>query len=415
MKKAFQKISTLNSKIRLYIISLGCPKNRVDSEYIASNFTHSDINVVDEPNKADLIMINSCGFIEEAVSESIDEVLNAVEIKKKTGAKILVAGCMVSRYKGKIEHQIPEVDFWFDTKDMPIEKTAGRLISTFPYGYIKIADGCDHRCSFCTIPSFKGNFKSISEDTVLSQAHLLLSKEIKELIIVAQDCSYYGRDNSGSLSSLLKKIDAIDGKFWIRPLYLYPTEITDELIDTIADSEKILPYFDIPVQHASSRLLADMKRGYDKQDIINIVSKIRSKTATAAFRSTLIVGYPGEKESDICELKQFLDEIKFDNIGVFTYSDENNLETDKNRVKKATKETRRADIMLHQQKRSYMINKKFVGKVVNCLADSQNIARDYRMAPQVDGKIHSSGMTAGKFYNIRIQKTDIYDLYGTVV
>jgi len=409
MKKVFQEISTLDSKTRLYVISLGCPKNRVDSEYIASNFAHSEINIVDKPDKADLIMINSCGFIEEAVSESIDEVLNAVEIKKKTGAKILVAGCMVSRYKGRIEHQIPEVDFWFDTKDMLIEKTAGRLVSTFPYGYIKIADGCDHRCSFCTIPSFKGNFKSISEDAVLSQAHLLLSKEIKELIIVAQDCSYYGRDNSGSLSSLLKKIDAIDGKFWIRPLYLYPTEITDELIDTIADSEKILPYFDIP------RLLADMKRGYDKQDIINIVSKIRSKTASAAFRSTLIVGYPGEKESDISELKQFLDEVKFDNIGVFTYSDENDLETDGNRIKKAIKEARMADIMRHQQKRSYMINKRFVGKILSCLADNQNIARDYRMAPQVDGKIHSSGMTAGKFYNIRIQKADVYDLYGTVV
>ncbi|NOZ83364.1 MAG: 30S ribosomal protein S12 methylthiotransferase RimO [Epsilonproteobacteria bacterium] len=415
MKKAFQEISTLDSKTRLYIISLGCPKNRVDSEYIASNFAHSEINIVDKPDKADLIMINSCGFIEEAVSESIDEVLSAIEIKKKTGAKLLVAGCMVSRYKGKIEDQIPEVDFWFDTKDMLIEKTADRLVSTFPYGYIKIADGCDHKCSFCTIPSFKGNFKSISEDTVLSQVHLLLSKKIKELIIVAQDCSYYGRDNSTSLSSLLKKIDDIDGKFWIRPLYLYPTEITDELIDTIAGSEKILPYFDMPVQHASSQLLADMKRGYDKQDIINIVSKIRSKITNAAFRGTLIVGYPGEKESDIIELKQFLDEIKFDNIGVFTYSDENDLETDKNRIAKPVKEARMADIMRHQQKRSHMINKKFVGKVVSCLADNQNIARDYRMSPQIDGKIHSSGMTAGKFYNIRIQKADIYDLYGTVI
>ena len=415
MKEAFQEISTLNSKTRLYIISLGCPKNRVDSEYIASNFTHSEINIVDKPEKADLIMINSCGFIEEAVSESIDEVLNAIEIKKETGAKVLVAGCMVSRYKGKIERQIPEVDFWFDTKDMLIEKTAGRLVSTFPYGYIKIADGCDHRCSFCTIPSFKGKFKSISEDTVLSQAHLLLSKEIKELIIVAQDCSYYGRDSSTSLSSLLKKIDAIDGKFWIRPLYLYPTEITDELIDTIADSGKILPYFDMPVQHASSRLLADMKRGYNKQDIINIVSKIRSKITNAAFRGTLIVGYPGEKESDIIELKQFLDEIKFDNIGVFTYSDENDLENDKNRIAKPAKEARKADIMRHQQKKSHMINKEFVGKVVSCLADNKNIARDYRMSPQIDGKIHSSGMTAGKFYNIKIQKADIYDLYGTVI
>ena len=322
---------------------------------------------------------------------------------------------MVSRYKGKIERQIPEVDFWFDTKDMLIEKTAGRLVSTFPYGYIKIADGCDHRCSFCTIPSFKGKFKSISEDTVLSQAHLLLSKGIKELIIVAQDCSYYGQDNSTSLSSLLKKIDAIDGKFWIRPLYLYPTEITDELIDTIADSGKILPYFDMPVQHASSRLLADMKRGYNKQDIINIVSKIRSKITNAAFRGTLIVGYPGEKESDIIELKQFLDEIKFDNIGVFTYSDENDLENDKNRIAKPAKEARKADIMRHQQKKSHMINKEFVGKVVSCLADNKNIARDYRMSPQIDGKIHSSGMTAGKFYNIKIQKADIYDLYGTVI
>ncbi|GMT44000.1 MAG: hypothetical protein IEMM0003_0819 [bacterium] len=171
----------------------------------------------------------------------------------------------------------------------------------------------------------------------------------------------------------------------------------------------------MPVQHASSRLLADMKRGYNKQDIINIVSKIRSKITNAAFRGTLIVGYPGEKESDIIELKQFLDEIKFDNIGVFTYSDENDLENDKNRIAKPAKEARKADIMRYQQKKSRMINKEFVGKVVSCLADNKNIARDYRMSPQIDGKIHSSGMTAGKFYNIKIQKADIYDLYGTVI
>ncbi len=412
MKKVFQKLLNSDPK-KLYIISLGCPKNRVDSEYLASKLMHSAVDVVSKPDQADLIMINSCGFVEDATAESIDEIFNAIEIKKRTGAKILVAGCMVSRYKDEITAKIPEVDFWLDTKTMPV--AADRLVSTFPHGYIKIADGCDHRCSFCTIPSFKGNFRSVDEKTVIEQASLLLSNGIKELITVAQDSSYYGKDCGGNFAALLKKIAAIEGKFWIRPLYLYPTEITDELIELIAASEKIVPYFDMPIQHSSSRLLKKMKRGYDKQDIIDIVSKIRAAIPDASFRSTLIVGYPGETDNDIEELKGFIKEIKFDNIGVFTYSDENNLETDKNRIDKKTKEARKKEIMLCQQNISYEINKTFVGKTVVCLAESDKSARDRRMAPQIDGKIYATGMRTGRFYTIKIEKADAYDLYGKLV
>ncbi len=409
-----QKISASGSVKKLYLISLGCPKNRTDTELIASNFLNDNAVVVNDPRSADMIMINTCSFITDAEDESIQEIFKAIEIKKETGAKIMVAGCLISRHLDIVK-KIPEVDFWLDTKDLWFSKPYVRTLqSTFPYSYIKIADGCNHLCSFCTIPSFKGKFRSIPIETVIKQAKQAISSGIKELILVAQDSSYYGKDGKRDLSYLLTLLEKIEGDFWIRTLYLYPTEISDSLIDTMNCSKKIVPYFDIPIQHTSTSILMSMKRNYNKAFLLRIISKIRKKINSASFRTTIIVGYPGETDRDIEELKLFLQEVKFDNVGVFVYRDENHLETDTNRVSKKYALIRKNEIMNLQKQISLNTNQNLIGKTILCLAESDTAARSYRMAPEIDGAIHADNMKAGKFYKLKIERADSYDLYGKI-
>lgn len=410
-----QKISASGRVTKLYLISLGCPKNRTDTELIASNLLHNDAVIVDDPLSADMIMINTCGFITDAEDESIEEIFKAIKIKKETGAKVMVAGCLISRHSDVVK-KIPEVDFWFDTKDLWFKNRAyvKTLLSTFPYSYIKIADGCSHTCSFCTIPSFKGKFRSIPPEIIIQQAKQAISSGIKELILVAQDSSYYGKDSRGDLSDLLTEFEKIEGNFWIRTLYLYPTEISDKLINTVSHSKKIVPYFDIPIQHASSSLLMSMKRGYNQKSLLDIILKIRNKISNAIFRTTIIVGYPGETDKNIEELKLFLQEVQFDNVGVFVYRDENHLETDANRISEKKALIRKNDIMRLQEDISFNINKDLIGKTLECLADSETTARSYKMAPQIDGAIHADSMKIGKFYKLKIDKADSYDLYGKI-
>ena len=439
--------------MKILFISLGCDKNLADSEEMLGLLTAGGHEITDDETQADAIVINTCCFIKDAKEESVEAILEMAEYKK-TGSchALIVTGCMAQRYQKEIIEEVPEVDAVLGTTSYGDivkaleEAVAGNHFEEFRdidylpdtgskrvlttgghFGYLKIAEGCDKHCTYCIIPKLRGKFRSVPMERLIAQAEDMAEQGVKELILVAQETTVYGRDLYGkkSLHILLKKLCEIRGIRWIRILYCYPEEIYDELIETIRDEKKICHYLDIPIQHASDRILKRMGRRTSKQELIDIVEKLRREIPDIILRTTLITGFPGETEEDHEELKEFVDEMEFDRLGVFTYSPEENTPAAEmaDQVPEEVKEERRDELMELQQEISYdrgqdRIGQELLVMIEGKVADeSAYIGRTYGDAPKVDGYIFvQTGelLMTGDFAKVRVTGALEYDLIGVL-
>ena len=439
--------------MKILFISLGCDKNLADSEEMLGLLTAGGHEITDDETQADAIVINTCCFIKDAKEESVETILEMAEYKK-TGSchALIVTGCMAQRYQKEIIEEVPEVDAVLGTTSYGDivkaleEAVAGNHFEEFRdidylpdtgskrvlttgghFGYLKIAEGCDKHCTYCIIPKLRGKFRSVPMERLIAQAEDMAEQGVKELILVAQETTVYGRDLYGkkSLHILLKKLCEIRGIRWIRILYCYPEEIYDELIETIRDEKKICHYLDIPIQHASDRILKRMGRRTSKQELIDIVEKLRREIPDIVLRTTLITGFPGETEEDHEELKEFVDEMEFDRLGVFTYSPEENTPAAEmaDQVPEEVKEERRDELMELQQEISYdrgqdRIGQELLVMIEGKVADeSAYIGRTYGDAPKVDGYIFvQTGelLMTGDFAKVRVTGALEYDLIGVL-
>ena len=439
--------------MKILFISLGCDKNLADSEEMLGLLTAGGHEITDDETQADAIVINTCCFIKDAKEESVETILEMAEYKK-TGSchALIVTGCMAQRYQKEIIEEVPEVDAVLGTTSYGDivkaleEAVAGNHFEEFRdidylpdtgskrvlttgghFGYLKIAEGCDKHCTYCIIPKLRGKFRSVPMERLIAQAEDMAEQGVKELILVAQETTVYGKDLYGkkSLHILLKKLCEIRGIRWIRILYCYPEEIYDELIETIRDEKKICHYLDIPIQHASDRILKRMGRRTSKQELIDIVGQLRKEIPDIILRTTLITGFPGETEEDHEELKEFVDEMEFDRLGVFTYSPEENTPAAEmaDQVPEEVKEERRDELMELQQEISYdrgqdRIGQELLVMIEGKVADeSAYIGRTYGDAPKVDGYIFvQTGelLMTGDFAKVRVTGALEYDLIGVL-
>ena len=439
--------------MKILFISLGCDKNLADSEEMLGLLTAGGHEITDDETQADAIVINTCCFIKDAKEESVETILEMAEYKK-TGSchALIVTGCMAQRYQKEIIEEVPEVDAVLGTTSYGDivkaleEAVAGNHFEEFRdidylpdtgskrvlttgghFGYLKIAEGCDKHCTYCIIPKLRGKFRSVPMERLIAQAEDMAEQGVKELILVAQETTVYGKDLYGkkSLHILLKKLCEIRGIRWIRILYCYPEEIYDELIETIRDEKKICHYLDIPIQHASDHILKRMGRRTSKQELIDIVGKLRKEIPEIVLRTTLITGFPGETEEDHEELKEFVDEMEFDRLGVFTYSPEENTPAAEmaDQVPEEVKEERRDELMELQQEISYdrgqdRIGQELLVMIEGKVADeSAYIGRTYGDAPKVDGYIFvQTGelLMTGDFAKVRVTGALEYDLIGVL-
>lgn len=431
-------------------ISLGCEKNLVDSEMIMGGLSDADFVITTELDEADIIIINTCGFITSSKEESINTIIDCLDYKEN-GAKIVCTGCLVQRYLDDLKKEIPEVDLWIpikdyyrfgellsslftdEIKDVKV-KMESRLISTPPYmAYVRVSDGCNNRCTYCAIPLIRGDFKSRKQEDIVLEVQDLVKNGYKEINLISQDLTNYGYDirrdtgKNVTLVTLLKEIVKIPEIKWIRMLYLYPDEITDELIEFVSNNSKILPYFDIPIQHASDKILKWMNRRGNQDFIENLINKIRSSIPHAIIRSTLIVGFPHESEKDFQILKDFIKKIKFNHLGAFTYSkEEDTLSYNmNNQVPEKVKNERLSEIMEIQRFISLDQNKKFLNNKYECVIESYDeetnkfYGRSYAFAPDdIDGEViidYDEEIELGKFYDVLIYDVDFYDIFGKVI
>lgn len=426
------------------IISLGCSKNLVDSEMILGLFNgKKEIKFTNKIKECDLIIVNTCGFIESAKAEAIDTIFECLNSKKEN-AKILVMGCLSQRYKKQLEKEIPEVDYFMgiseynkageiiskllngiELANKGIKETLKYSLTPNHYAYIKIAEGCKNNCSYCAIPLIRGTLVSKDKDIVLQEVKDAVEAGKEEIILIAQDTTAYGYDKNNDyyIHDLLKDILKTQAKS-IRMLYLYPDEITDDLIDVVANNPRIVPYFDIPLQHVNDDILKDMNRRGTKKEIINIITKIRNKIENAIIRTTFIVGYPGESEEQFEELCEFVKKYPFDCMGAFTYSKEENTRAfeNKNQVKEKTKERRLQQLMNIQKEISLSLNKKKINNIYKVRVEIYNpITKEYRgrsymSAPDnVDGYIYFTSdikLNIGELVDVKITEAKIYDLKG---
>ena len=439
--------------MKILFISLGCDKNLADSEEMLGLLTAGGHEITDDETQADAIVINTCCFIKDAKEESVETILEMAEYKK-TGSchALIVTGCMAQRYQKEIIEEVPEVDAVLGTTSYGDivkaleEAVAGNHFEEFRdidylpdtgskrvlttgghFGYLKIAEGCDKHCTYCIIPKLRGKFRSVPMERLIAHAEDMAEQGVKELILVAQETTVYGKDLYGkkSLHILLKKLCEIRGIRWIRILYCYPEEIYDELIENIRDEKKICHYLDIPIQHASDRILKRMGRRTSKQELIDIVGKLRKEIPDIVLRTTLITGFPGETEEDHEELKEFVDEMEFDRLGVFTYSPEENTPAAEmaDQVPEEVKEERRDELMELQQEISYdrgqdRIGQELLVMIEGKVADeSAYIGRTYGDAPKVDGYIFvQTGelLMTGDFAKVRVTGALEYDLIGVL-
>lgn len=440
-------------KIKVGLISLGCDKNRIDSEIILAR-VNSLFKITSDPKEAEVIIINTCGFIETAKQESIDTILEMAQYKQNGKCKILIAtGCLIQRYGDELKDLIPEIDMMFgvndyqkiaakiseklnlkdaDTQEMisysdqNINEGERILTTSGRTAYIRIAEGCNNFCTYCIIPKIRGRFRSRKMENVVDEAKKLADKGITELILIAQDTTMYGTDlyNKKSLHILIKKLSEITGIEMIRLLYCYPEEIYDELIDEIAQNEKVAKYIDIPIQHISNHILKLMGRKTTKEQIIEKINKLREKVPHIVIRTTFIVGFPNETEEDFKEIIEFLKEFKLDKVGVFRYSQEENTPAARmdGQIEEDVKFSREKSLMEVQKKISKDINSSKVGKVYRVLTEGFDgeyyHGRSYEMAPDIDGNIlfkSDKNIENGTFVNIKIVQNLDYDLLGVVV
>ena len=429
-------------KNKINVITLGCSKNVYDSEVLMGQLAANEINVEHESKKddANIVVVNTCGFIDNAKEESINTILEQAR-KKEEGAidKLYVTGCLSERYKPDLEKDISNVDEYFGTTDLPkLLKVLGadykheligeRLTTTLKhYAYLKISEGCDRPCSFCAIPLMRGKHKSTPIEQLVIEANSLAKNGVKELILIAQDLTFYGLDiyKKRRLADLLTALSDVNGIEWIRIHYAFPTGFPQDVLDVIRDNKKVCNYIDIPLQHINDDILTSMKRGTSHQKTDLLLKDFRAKVPNMAIRTTLIVGYPGETKANFQELKKWVQDTKFDRLGVFTYSHEENttafdLVDD---VPEAVKKTRAEEIMDLQSQISYDLNQQKVGKTFKVLFDRKEgdyfIGRTEFDSPDVDNEVlvkaHNTYIRLGDFANIKIEKADHFDLYGVVV
>ena len=426
---------------KVALISLGCAKNLVDSENILGLLLKNHYKIVSNKEEADILIINTCGFIEASKKESIDVILDNINHKQK----VVVTGCLVNRYIDELKKEIPEVDLWIPIRDYPrfnvLLKTLDkditnyeglnddyRLVSTGTYSaYLKIGEGCSNCCSYCAIPLIRGSYVSRPYESVINEAKKLANEGYKELIVLEQDTTRYGLDlkEKKTIVDLLKALVAIPGLEYVRLLYLYPDEITDELIELIAKEEKLTPYFDIPIQHSEDTILKAMNRRGDKAYLTSLFNKIWNKIPNAILRTTVMVGFPGETEKDFNNLMQFISDIKFDHLGAFKYSKEEGTTSYNfpHQVRESTKQRRLDALMELQQKISYEQNKKHIDEIMTGLVVGKEngyyLLRSYYNAPDdVDGKILFSSpkeLKEGDKVKVLIKESYVYDLYGVLI
>ena len=428
---------------KIGIVSLGCMKNLVDSENILGLFDRNGYEITNDPSDADIILINTCGFIESSKKESIENILEMLNY----GKKVVVTGCLAERYLEDLKKEIPEVDLYipireyshFNEKlyvlDKSIDPSLGvddeyRIVSTGPYSaYLKIGEGCDNRCSYCAIPLIRGGFVSRDYDAIIKEAKELAASGIKEIVVLEQDTTKYGidfKDKKVNIVDLLKGLLEIKELKYIRLLYLYPDEISDELIELMGKESRLTPYFDIPIQHSETHILKDMYRRGDKEFLRNLFAKIRTKVPNAILRTTLMVGFPGETEEDINNLLEFMEEVKFDHLGAFTYSQEEGTPAALfvNQIDEEVKKKRLARVMRKQQKISYIQNKKHIGEVMTGLVIGRDehgnyLLRSHWNAPDdVDGKIFFTSkeeLSNGDIVKVKITDAFVYDLMGEMI
>ena len=421
------------------IISLGCAKNLVDSEILLGGLHKSDVAVTDNPENADTIIINTCGFLDIAREESIDTILQAAELKK-TGrpSELVVMGCLSERYPEELTSEVPDIDQIFGSNDhrQIISFLTGKdfskddplffrsLMTPNHYAYIKIAEGCDNVCSFCSIPIMRGLQKSRTIPAIMEEAIRLAENGTKELLVIAQDSTSYGwdLDQKVYLSDLLKNLNRVDGIEWIRVHYAHPAHLSQRIIDSIADSDKVCNYLDMPVQHASDNILKSMKRGLNQQGIRDRINRLRDASPGIAIRTTLIVGYPGETEEDFTELFNFVKDIRFDRLGVFTYSEEEGTSAahlDDN-IPQEVKNDRKNQIIELQHDISLARNESFIGKNIRVLVDQTEnnigVGRTEYDSPEIDNIVQIEGkVSRGEFVNIIVNGANEYELIGKPV
>ena len=424
---------------KVNIISLGCAKNLVDSEILLGGLNKSDLVITKQPEDAESIIINTCGFLDIAREESIDTILQAAELKKTGNLKeLVVMGCLSERFPDEIAKEIPEVDRIFGSNDhrQIVSFITGKdyskddplffrsLMTPNHYSYIKIAEGCDNGCSFCSIPIMRGMQKSRTISAIMEEAERLANNGTKELLVIAQDSTSYGWDlpEKVYLSDLLNSLNTINNIEWIRLHYAHPAHLSQRIIDSLALSEKVCKYIDMPVQHASDSVLKSMKRGLNQKGIRDRINRLRKAVPDIAIRTTLIVGYPGETEEDFKTLYEFVEDVKFDRLGVFTYSEEEGTGAallDDN-VPEEIKHKRKNDIIELQHDISLNRNESFIGKTIKVLVDESEknigVGRTEFDSPEIDNIVNIKGnVSKGSFVNIKIDSANEYELIGSPV
>ena len=433
-----------------YIQRLGCPKNDVDAEYIAGFLQKQNLTEVFEPEAADLLIVNSCGFIQEAKEESIGAVLSLAGIKKKAagGKKLVITGCLSQRYATELAADLPELDGVFGLNDFTEIKrlfhtTEDRIIARrdnpdqyfafdFPrslrpgeaFAYLKISDGCDNRCSYCAIPDIRGHFRSRTIESICEEAEYLLANGKRELILVSQESTAYGRDIYGKprLIELLDRISSLEGDFWIRLMYMHPARLENELVDYMIDNRKICNYFDLPLQHINDELLRRMGRKVSRRQIEALLDKIRAGKEPVAIRTNFIVGFPGESEDQFEELCRFVEERRFDRLGAFPYSAEEGTPaaTLPGQIDEQVKEERYDSLMRLQQQIAFENNDDFIGRRLDIIVDGideesgETVGRTRFDAPEIDQtvRLKTDDAAPGEIIAVRITGNDGYDLLG---
>ncbi len=444
----------MNSVFKVHFVSLGCDKNLADSEYMLGVLRIRGYAFTDDVNEADAVVVNTCSFILDAKEESINTILEMVELKKAGKIKaIVVAGCLAQRYRDEMKDEIPEVDglvgvtatesiadaldralqgekpAFFKDISAPMPEYGGERILTTGghYAYLKIAEGCDKHCTYCAIPRIRGQYRSVPMEELLRQAEDLAGSGVKELILVAQETTVYGKDLYGKkcLPELLRNLCAISGFYWIRILYCYPEEITDELIEVMQSEPKICHYLDMPIQHASDTVLARMGRRTNEAELRDRIASLREKIPDICLRTSLITGFPGETQEDFEELYRFVNDIEFDRLGVFTYSrEEDTAAYDMpDQIEEDVKAFRRDEIMTLQQEIVLEGAPAMTGRIMDAMVEGKladedvYIARTYRDAPNVDGLlfIHTGAMLmTGDFVKVKVTGSNDYDLIGEI-
>ena len=442
-------------------ISLGCPKNLVDSEVMMGHLQQHGYQITSDASDAETVVVNTCGFIDSAKKESIDAILEAARLKTEGGAKrLIVAGCLVERYRDELKAEMPEVDAFIgtnqindiltvcdpqtNTRSLPVvqlgnqtstylydESTPRVLATPSYYAFVKIAEGCDRPCAFCFIPQMRGHFRSRRFGSIVAEAHQLAEEGVKEIILVAQDSSRYGEDlgKQDALARLLRELARVDGIEWVRVMYTYPTHISDAFLDVLAEEPRAVKYLDMPLQHASQNVLKLMKRGGNRQSLERLIERVRTRVPGIAVRTTFITGFPGETEADFEELLGFLKDVEFDRVGVFTYSDEEGTPAFDlaEKVPGRVAARRRTALMKQQARISRRKNKQRVGETVRVLFEGESKesellwqGRMETQAPDIDGCVLINDVPdgvlpeVGDFVNVEITEAHEYDLIGRI-